>query len=213
VSELSFEIIDVAPEPHAAAPMLRARLQVTESTGETVHAVVLQAQVRIEPQRRRYGRPERDALAELFGEPNRWGDTLHPFPWTSAVTRVPRFRHRIDVDLQLPCSYDFDVTASRYLHGLTDGEIPLLVLFAGSVFTRGLGGFAVSQIPWHSEARYRLPVTVWRDLMERYFPNSGWLRLDRATLTRLQRYRSTRALPSWEATFSALLKEAGDEER
>ena len=47
----------------------------------------------------------------------------------------------------LPCSYDFDVAANKYLYALDDGEIPLLMLFSGTVFTRGANGFSVAADP------------------------------------------------------------------
>jgi hypothetical protein len=45
--------------------------------------------------------------------------------------------------------------------------------------------------------------------MDRFFPNSGWLRLPRETIDNLQRFRTERALPTWEQAIEALLKEAG----
>jgi hypothetical protein len=41
--------------------------------------------------------------------------------------------------------------------------------------------------------------------MDRFFPNSGWIRLDRETLDALTRYRTDRGLTSWEQTLGALL--------
>jgi hypothetical protein len=211
VSELSFDVLDVTPERFAAAPTLTARLRIAETTGEVVHAAALRAQVRIEPQRRGYTGAEKDALGDLFGEPERWGRTLKPFLWMHTTTMVPGFTGSTEVELPLPCTYDFEVTGTKYLHGLSGGEIPLVLLFNGTIFTRGATGFGVAQIPWHKEATYRLPVAVWRELMDHYFPNSGWLRLDREMLTALQRYKSVRALPTWEQAFAALLKEAGED--
>ena len=43
--------------------------------------------------------------------------------------------------------------------------------------SRAQTGFTVELVPWHLESRFRLPVSVWRELMDAYFPNSGWLRL------------------------------------
>ena len=47
---------------------------------------------------------------------------------------------------------------------------------------------------WHEEASFRLPVAVWREMMDLYFPNSGWLLLSRDTLDALTRYKAERAL-------------------
>ena len=47
----TFSVVDIFAEPYAAAPQLTARLRIEESTGETIHAIALRCQVRIEPQR------------------------------------------------------------------------------------------------------------------------------------------------------------------
>jgi len=108
-----------------------------------------------------------------------------------------------------PCTYDFEVTGAKYLHALRDGTIPLELLFSGTIFTRGQGGFTVTQIPWDREARFQLPVGHWRSLMDHYFPGGGWLRLDRDTIDALVHYKGVRGLLTWEETMSALLAEAG----
>jgi hypothetical protein len=205
VTELAFSVLDVVTEPYGAAPTLLFRIRLTESTGATVHAAVLRAQIQIEPQRRGYGDGERDGLTDLFGTPDRWRSTVRPFLWTHATTTVRGFTGDIEFDLPVPCTYDFEVAAAKYLHALRDGEVPLLVLFSGTVFTRGSTGFGVEQVPWHLEAAYRMPVRVWRELMDAYFPGGGWIRLDRDTLDALARYRSERGLTSWEQALGELL--------
>ncbi|MGA5471092.1 DUF6084 family protein [Streptomyces arboris] len=57
-----------------------------------------------------------------------------------------------------------------------------------------------------------MPVDVWRELIESYFPNTGWLRLRKDSLESLRRYRSARALPSWEQVFEELLATAEGKE-
>ena len=91
---------------------------------------------------------------------------------------------------------------------MRDGEIPLLLLFSGTVFTRGTTGFAVTQIPWSAETSHRLPVAVWRDVMDRCFPGSQWLRLDRDTVAALARYKSARGFLGWDDTLESLLAQA-----
>ncbi|GAA1986944.1 DUF6084 family protein [Catenulispora subtropica] len=205
MTDLAFTVLDISPEPYAAAPNLFARLRITESSGEPVHAIALRCQVRIEPRRRAYTAEEKTDLADLFGVASRWGETLRPVLWTQTSTMVPGFTGSADVDLPLPCTYDFEVAAAKYLQALGGGEVPLSLLFSGTVFTRGLTGFGVEQIPWHLEAAHRMPVRVWRELMDAYFPNSGWIRLDRETLRRLGRFRSERAMTDWGQVFDALL--------
>ena len=206
--ELTFTVLDVAPEPYAAAPNLLARLRVEETTGEVVHALALRAQVRIEPQRRRYDDAEEQALLDLFGGRSRFAETLKPFSWLHASTVAQGFTGSTEVSLVLPCSYDVEVAGTPYLRALQGGEIPLVFLFSGTVFTRGATGFAVAQVPWDREASYRLPVSVWRALMDQHFPGTEWLRVRRDTVDALGRYKHDRGLTSWDDVVSGLLAEA-----
>jgi hypothetical protein len=206
-----FLVLDIRAERHAASPTLMTKLRITEGSGETVHALALRAQVRIAPQRRNYDAAEKEALLDLFGDPDRWGTTLNSLLWMHCTAMVPGFTGETEVELPLPCTYDTEVAASKYMHGLSGGDIALSFLFNGTVFTKGATGFSVSKVPWDAEAGYRMPVTVWREVMDHYFPNSGWLRLDRDTLAALSRYKSRRSLPTWEQAFDMLLKEAGEE--
>jgi hypothetical protein len=206
--ELAFTVLHVAPEPYAVVPNLLARLRIEEATGEQVHALALTTQVRIEPQRRRYEDAEERALLDLFGNRSRYAQTLKAFPWLHTATVAQGFTGATETDLVLPCTYDFEVAGTTYLHALRDGEIPLLFLFSGTVFTRGTTGFSVSRIPWEAEARYRLPVAVWRGLMETHFPATEWLRMRRDTVDALGHFRHLRGLTSWDAAVTTLLAEA-----
>jgi hypothetical protein len=208
--ELTFTVVDIAPEPYAAVPTLLARVRVEERTGEQVHALALRAQLRIEPQKRRYDDTEEQALLDLFGDRTRYAQTLKPFSWLHTSTVAQGFTGATELDLVLPCTYDFEVSGTKYLHALRDGEIPLLFLFSGTVFTRGATGFSVAQVPWDHEAAYRLPVAAWRDLMEAHFPGTQWLRMSRDTVDALAHYRHVRGLTSWDAVVTELLAQALD---
>lgn len=210
MSELVFDCFDARAERYAAAPTLAFKLRIAETTGESIHAIALRCQMRIEPQRRRYSHDEEERLFDLFGETSRWGDTLKPMQFANLSLMVPRFQGSTEVDLPVPFTYDFEVATTKYFHALDDGEVPLLLLFSGTVFAKGATGFSVDQVPWHKEAVYRLPVRVWTELMDLYFPNSGWIRVRRETLDALQGFKSRRALPTWEQAFETLLKEAGE---
>jgi Family of unknown function (DUF6084) len=209
VNDLAIEVVDVKPAPFAAVPTLMFRLAVADDSGDPVHAVALRAQIQIEPQRRRYTREEEARLFELFGPQPQWGDSLRPFLWTHATAMLTGFTGRTEVDLPVPCSYDFEVAAAKYLHALDEGEIPLVLLFSGTVFARRDGVVSVQPVPWHIEAPYRLPAKVWRELMDLYFPNGGWIRLRRETIDALTRFKAERAIPSWDDALELLLKEAG----
>lgn len=210
MSDYSFSLLDVFAEPYAVAPQLTARLRIAEATGQTIHAIALRCQVRIEPQRRRYDAGEQAGLLGLFGERDRWVDTLRPFLWMQCSTTVQGFTDATEVELALPCTYDFDVVGARYLHAVNSGDIPLTLLFSGTVFTKGATGFGVQQVPWDCEAHYDLPVAVWRQMMDSYFPNTGWLRLDNDVLTALADYRSRHGLTTWEETVLTLLGAVGE---
>jgi hypothetical protein len=209
MTTLTFEVVGARPEPHAAVPTIVLRLRVEEADGRAVHALALRCQIRIEPQKRRYGPEEEERLYEIFGETSRWGDSLRPFLWTHVSTTIGGFNGSTEFDLPVECTYDFEVAGAKYLHSLSDGDIPLVLLFSGTVFTPGEVGFAAEPIPWNLESAFPLPVAVWRGVMDLYFPNSGWLRLHRETLDRLQRFKAERALPTWDQALERLLKEAG----
>jgi hypothetical protein len=207
VTALAIEVLDVRPQQHAAAPHLLFRLRITESSGAVVHALALRCQLRLEPQRRPYAAQEQEGLTDLFGTADRYGSTLKPFLWTHATALVQGFQGVTEVDLPVACTYDLEVAGTKYLQALRGGDVPLLLLFSGTAFTRGDTGFAVEQLSWSLEAPCRMPVATWRQLMDQSFPGSGWLRLDRDTLDALARFRSARGLTSWEATFAELLPE------
>lgn len=213
MTSLSFEIVGARAEPYAAVPTLVLRLRITEADGQPVHAAALRCQLMIEPQRRRYTADEERRLVDLFGETPRWGDTLRPFLWAHTGTMVAGFTGSTEVDLPIVCTYDLEVAAAKYFHALDTGEIPVLLLFSGTVFSRGARGFSAEPVAWHEEASYRLPVRVWRELMDLYFPGGGWLRLTRDTIDALQRFKVARALLTWDDTVEQLLKEAGEEGR
>lgn len=208
MAELSYTCIDVQPERYAAAPTLLFRLRIDAESGKRVRAIALRCQIRIEPARRGYGDKEAEKLLELFGERSRWGDTLNPFQFANTSTVVPSFNDWIELDITVPCSYDMEVTAGRYFHALENGEIPFILLFSGTIFGDGENGMWIEQVPWHAEARYKMPVAVWREMMDMHFPGSGWLRLRRDTIDALANVRATHALPTWDDAIMTVLDAA-----
>jgi hypothetical protein len=210
MTDLSFTCIDVTSERYAVAPTLLFRLRITEADGQRVRAVALRCQFRIEPQRRAYSEEESERLIELFGKRARWGDTLKPFQFANTSTVVPDFAGTIEVDVTVPCSYDMEVAAGRYFHALEDGEIPFILLFSGTVFGAGEKNLWIEQVPWHAECRYRVPVKIWREMMDTHFPGGGWLRLQQETIDALAAFRAERTLPTWDDTILAVLESAGE---
>jgi hypothetical protein len=205
MSSYRFTVVEMFAERYAASPQLTARLRIEETSGQTIHAIALRCQVRIEPQRRGYSDEDAQGLRALFGERERWSQTLKPFLWMQTGTMVQGFSGVTETDLALPCSYDFDITGSRYLHAVGEGTIPLSLMFSGTVFTRGSTGFGVQQVPWDCDASYQLPVEAWRQVIDHYFPNTGWIRMDRDVITELADYKSRHGLTTWEETVQRLL--------
>jgi Family of unknown function (DUF6084) len=210
MAQLIFACTEAVAERYTAAPTLSFKLTITESTGVQVHAIALRCQIRIEPQRRRYSAAEARRLNDLFGDTSRWADTVKPIQFAMVSTMVPGFASLTEIDLPVPCTYDLEVASARYLQGLDDGTIPLVLLFSGTVFLAQDEGFSVELIPWSCEAAYRMPVSVWRDLVDVHFPGSAWLRCSRETLDALSEYKATHALPTWDATLAALLEASGN---
>jgi hypothetical protein len=205
MSSYSFTVLNIFAEPYAATPQLTARLRIEEATGQAIHAIALRCQVRIEPQRRSYTGSDETGLRALFGDRERWKDTLRPFLWMQCSTTVQGFTDACEVDLPLPCSYDFDVVGSKYLHAIGEGAVPLSLMFSGTVFTRGLTGFGVEQVPWDCDASYVMPIAVWQQMVDFYYPHSGWIRLDRDLVDSLADYRARHGLISWDETVQRLL--------
>lgn len=205
MTALDIDVLGVEREEFSATPTLSFQLGVTESSGAVVHAIALRCQLRIEPQRRHYSDREREALKDLFGPPEQWKTSLKAFRWTHETTLVQGFEGETEVDLPVECTYDFEVVASKYLHGLESGTVPLILLFNGTVFTRGTTGFTVEPLSWDIEARHELPVSLWDDLMDQHFGGLGWLRVHNDTIDALQRFKAERGLTTWDDTLETLL--------
>jgi hypothetical protein len=208
MTEVSFAVLDVVAEPYAVTPILTARIGIEADTDEPVHAIALRCQVRIEPLRRGYTDDEAAGLLDLFGPRERWSTTQHNFLFLHSSAMVPGFTGVTQVDLPLECTYDFEVTASKYFHALRDGAIPLQFLFSGTIFAKGSNNFAVHQVPWDREDHYDLPVSVWRDLIQQHYPNTGWVRLSHDTLDALAAYKSARGMLGFDEAVTSLLAAA-----
>ena len=205
MTDVTLAVLDVLPEPYSVIPILAARVGIVATGSDPVHAIALRCQVRIEPLRRNYSDDEAAGLIDLFGPRERWANTQRTFLWLHSETMVQGFTGTTQADLRLECTYDFEVTSAKYLHALREGTIPLQFLFSGTIFTQGPNGFSVQQVPWDREDRFDLPVSVWRDLMQQHYPNTGWLRLDHDTLEALAEYKSVHGLLRFDEAITALL--------
>ena len=196
------------PTGFAVVPSMILTLRISETTGQRVEAIALRCQLRIEPARRRNSDAEAERLEDLFGETQRWSETLKPVQFTTVSVMVPGFTGSTELDLPIPLTYDMEIGATRYFAGLEDGEVPLLLLFSGTVFGTSNGRLSVQQVPWSKEASYRLPVAIWREAIDAHFPNSAWIKISNSTFDELLRFKTRAALPTWEATVLALLAAA-----
>lgn len=208
MTPLTFTVLDVAVEQYSLTPLLKARVGIMAEDEQPIQAIALRSQIQIEPLRRGYSDDEALGLADMFGPRKRWANTQRTFLWQHSTAMVPGFTGVTEIVLPLECSYDFEVTASKYLHALNEGVIPLQFLFSGTVFTKGERGFSVRQISWECEARHDMPVAVWADLIRRHYPNAGWVRLGHETVAALAAYKSARGMLDFDEAVTSLLADA-----
>jgi hypothetical protein len=203
--QLTIEGAEVVP--YAAAPLLAFKVRIVNNPREEiVHTVALRTQIQIEVTRRKYDANEQARLQDLFGEPDRWGQTLRSMLWTHASVVVPCFTGSMLADISVPCTFDFNVAATKYFHGVRSGDLPLCFQFSGTIFYRGEDEtLQVAPISWDKEAKYRLPVKIWKDLMDVYYPNSAWLAMHRDTFERLYRFKVREGIPTWEEALERAL--------
>jgi hypothetical protein len=210
MAELVFDCTGAEPDRYAVVPSMNLKLRISETSGDRIEAIALRCQIRIEPARRRYTPAEEERLNDLFGDTSRWADTLKPLQFATVSAMVPGFTGSTEIDLPVPFSYDLEIGSARYFTGLESGEIPLLLLFSGTVFGLADGRISVQLVPWSKEAMCRIPVSVWREAIDVHFPNAAWIKMSTQTLDELQRFKNRRALPTWDATLRALLERAAD---
>jgi hypothetical protein len=205
--DLSFQVEAVEVVANAASPLLAFKLRLTDAnTQQIIHTVALRCQLQLEVTRRKYTLQDQERLLDLFGEPSRWGQTLRSLLWAHANLVVPSFTGTTVVDLPVPCTFDFNVAATKYFDGLTDGDVPICLQFSGTVFYANPDThLQVAPISWDKEARFKLPVKVWRDMMESYYPNSAWLCLHKDTFNRLYQYKLRHGIPTWEEVIERVV--------
>ncbi|GAC1637960.1 MAG: DUF6084 family protein [Ktedonobacteraceae bacterium] len=211
--DLNFEVISAEVATYSMLPMLIFKLRiVNEDAEEQIENISLKSQIMLSVTQRRYNAEEKAKLHELFGEPERWGKTLRTFLWTHVTSVVPRFSGSIVVDLLVPCIYDFEVVSTKYFNALEDGEIPLTFLFSGTIFYQGkAGNLQIGQVSWSKEASYRLPVALWKGVIDTYFPNSAWIRMQKDVFDQLYQYKMRHSLLTWEEVLVRLLRASSEE--
>ncbi len=206
--ELNFSVTRVEAAARGVIPLLHFHLEVTNfPQAERIQAVLLQAQIQIRSAHRPYADEEKEKLVDLFGTPDRWGQTLRNRLWTHANTTIRPFTQKTEAVLAIQCTYDLNVSATKYFYALKEGEIPLLFLFSGTVFyAEPDGRLQVQQISWDKECPYAMPVQIWHELMEHHYPNSAWVSMHRHVFERLYAYKRRQGLSTWEQTIEQLLE-------
>jgi hypothetical protein len=208
--DLDFQITGVETAEKGLTPILQFQLRITAlEEAQAIQALMLNTQIQFEPAQRAYSATEKEKLVELFGAPDRWGQTLRNRLLAQTTASIGGFRGQAETKLQVPCSYDLNIASTKYFYALEAGELSLLFLFSGSIFwTTSNGRLQVEPIPWNKECRYRMQSQVWRELMESHFADSSWITLRRDVFDELCAYKRRNALPNWEQAIESLLRKA-----
>jgi len=205
--DLDFEVLGARPVKYAAAPMLTLELKISETGDREVYMVALTIQLMIDPARRRYDDATRERLVELFGAPERWAVTTRSLVWAQLDVLVPAFTGSTTVSVPISCHYDLELAAAKYLHSLPDGEAPLALHFNGMIYYPSeTGGLQIVLIPWSKSIDFRMPVSVWRETIEHYYPGTAWIAVRTDTFEALQREKLARGLVTLDECVGALVK-------
>jgi hypothetical protein len=208
--EPEFTVLGAHPVRYAATPMLSLDLQITEPSGRQVYMIALTIQLMLEPARRRYDDATRERLEELFGAPERWAVTTRSLVWSQLDVVVPAFTGSTTVSVPIACSYDMEIAADKYLRSLPGDDVPLALHFNGMIYYRDASGaLQMVLVPWSTSIDFRMPVSVWRETIEHYYPNTSWLALRGETFDSLQRLKVRRGLATLDQCVALLLEEAG----
>ena len=205
--DLDFKVLGVDAAARGLTPLLHFKIGIVNQTpGDKIQSVMLHAQIQIQSPQRAYTPSEKEKLRELFGRPEDWGQTLRNRLLAHANCVVPAFADRTEAVLAVPCTFDLNVAATKYFYALEDGEVPLLFLFSGTVFYSDPDGrLQIQQISWEKEAAWRMPMGVWREMMDRHYPNTAFMWLDRDVFDRLYEFKRHHGFATWEQAMERLL--------
>lgn len=207
--DLDFEVTGVKSASRGLVPLIQFEVNLKKKPVDRINSVMLHSQIQIQSPLRSYNAREKEKLVDLFGAPDCWGRTLRNCLWTTAATTFNGFANETKAVLSVQCTYDLTIAASQYFHALEDGDVPLLFLFSGSIFYEGeKGRLQVQPISWDAESTYKMPVSVWKHIMEQHYPNSGWFYIRRDVFDRLLALKRRQGDSSWEQTMERLLSSA-----
>ena len=208
-SEPVFTVLGMDAVAGALTPTLRFELHVVEPEGNEIHTIALTTHIQVEPAKRAYDAATRERLEELFGAPDRWSATTQSFPWAKVSALVPGFTGSTTFSIEVPCTYDLELAATKYFYALPDGEVPLDFHFNGMVLYAGEHDrLQVRPVPWSCTARWRMPVEQFKAAMIACYPGGGWIRLAPDTLDALHRRRATQGHHSFDSLVAKLLEDA-----
>ena len=204
---VSFEAVGVAPLTLAVAPSLAIRIRVRCDETSAVHAIVLQARLRLVPTSRSYTECERARLVPLFGEAKQWAQTTRsPLTWAEASIATGRFEGTTEIELVVPCTYDLALATAKLFDALDGGTLAVSILFSGTIFCDDLaGGLVVQPVPSQDDVRVVLPIDIWRAVMEAHHPDGALVRLSRPLADRIRALGGSMA--SLERTLATLVDE------
>jgi hypothetical protein len=206
--DLDFTVLGARTVRYAAAPMLALDLHISETSGREVYMLALKIQLMIEPARRAYDEATRERLVELFGAPERWAVTTRSLVWSALDVVVPAFTGSTTVTVPIACQYDLELAAAKYLHSLPDGDAPLALHFNGMIYYPGEHGeMQIVLVPWAKSIEFRMPVSVWRETIEHYYPGTAWVALRAQTLEALQREKRERGFATLDECVTGLLQD------
>jgi hypothetical protein len=211
--DLNFRVTQVEPAAKGIVPLLLFHLEVTNTPpDERIESAILQVQIQFRCPLRTYNSAEKEKLVELFGTPDRWGQTLRNRLWTLASTTVSSFSGSAMARMAVPCTFDLNVSAAKYFYALEEGDVPLLFLFSGTVFYLAQDGRLQAQrISHEKECAWRMPASTWRDLMDHLWPGAAWIVLQREVFDRLSEFKRQNALPTWDQTLDRLFEQSNQE--
>jgi Family of unknown function (DUF6084) len=203
IPDPEFWVLDADVLPYAAAPTIVFRLRIKDGSAREVYTVALSALIQLEAIQRAHDDDTRDRLRDVFGDPERWGDTARAVLWAKQDVLVPSFTGATTFDLQVPCNADLELATARWFEAVEDGVAPLAFHFTGSVLYRGEEDrMQLTRVPWHATAQFRLPVEIWRKAVG----GGGVVRVSRDTFDALQRRRLEHGLHSLDAAVADLLE-------
>jgi uncharacterized protein DUF6084 len=212
--DLDFKVSGLEGGQRGLTPLLHFKIDIVNVTpAEAIQSIMLQAQIQVQSAQRAYTSTEKEKLRDLFGRPEDYGQTLRNKLLAHANCIVPGFAERTEAVLVVPCTFDLNVAATKYFYALEDGEVPLLFLFSGTVFySDPEGRLQIQRISWEKEATWRMPVSTWREMMDRHYPNTAFMWLERGVFDQLYQFKRQQGFATWEQAMERLLARANGEQ-